>query len=131
MIDAKDFRIGNCFFYLKEQCIVTGIKYEPVIKKYRVYLKSLETGLEIGKMQQWIEPIPLTPDVLKKCGFKVDLFSANLYHAPDDYWQVYIDDTGGVFRMPGTSLAKIKYLHQLQNLYFFISGGTEINYKPN
>jgi hypothetical protein len=69
---------------------------------------------------QEIEPIALTPELLKKCGFRNFLreeWIISIGNSHIDF--VYIDESLRL-RCPAPSLTKIKYLHQLQNLLFAI-----------
>lgn len=83
--------------------------------------------------------IPLTPEVLDKCGLtrhKCGMSGADMWQGMDG-WS--INDrffSGWLFRGNGKELklvgyynSKIKYLHQLQNLYFALTG-EELQYKP-
>lgn len=58
------------------------------------------------------DPISLTPEILEKAGFRIDPNSKK--HA------------GKVHRCQGITInletSRIKYLHQLQNLYFALTG---------
>lgn len=78
-----------------------------------------------------VAPIPLTPEVLKACGFVyrsnwtmvVDkkVFSFNI-GAFDNEWRVWWDCTL-------CSFVKMQHLHQLQNLFFALVG-RELIYSP-
>lgn len=72
-------------------------------------------------------PITLTTGILEKCGFTSCPYDKGLMYCPKRYYQIYLGYPL-VFRTPGTSLANVQYLHQLQNLYFALTG-TELNYK--
>lgn len=59
-------------------------------------------------------PIPLTPEMLEKCGFKVTITE-----------HTYGNGRVGIFFYVGLftyGIAKGRYLHQLQNLYFALTG---------
>jgi hypothetical protein len=63
--------------------------------------------------------IPLTPEILEKCGFET----------PDGYIDtvkykdgVMIDFNRGKYLLRENNRIEIKYLHQLQNLYFSLTG---------
>ena len=60
------------------------------------------------------EPIPLTPEILEKCGLNSPL--AVLSHNRD------FVITGTEYDYNGVYIGKIEYLHQLQNLYFALTG---------
>lgn len=82
----------------------------------------------------YIEPFPvsLTPEILKKCGFKGmpvgkyqddgnwHLKAPDCVVAYDDRWQS--DNAGRVSYNGCTIWCPILYLHQLQNLYFALTG---------
>jgi len=85
-------------------------------------------------------PIPLTPEILEKCGFE------NKHKGNPDYFQRYAHKTSGLSwwipnqtikgrKFPNSGLyidchddyydiplPHIEYLHQLQNLYFSLTG---------
>jgi hypothetical protein len=101
MIVSSELRIGNWVY--------EGIK-EPL-------------QISLGNDDLWhtqnFDPIPLTPEILAKCGFK----NGNNEVANCDLWNKYwlgdfeLDNNGNDFDYETTS---IKYVHQLQNLYFAI-----------
>lgn len=65
-------------------------------------------------------PIPLTPQVLEKCGFKNTEY--NVYKKGK--FEFYKDHTTGTSYYPGLppeTATKFKYVHQLQNLHFAIT----------
>lgn len=72
------------------------------------------------------EPIPLTPEILKKCGFvkkwldNGDTIRCWDYELNEFHLHVLGDD------MITFMTRKINYVHQLQNLYFALTGG-ELN----
>lgn len=82
-------------------------------------------------------PIPLTPEILEKCGFTKMNNGWNMGERKsymdvifslfdDNYCQGELD-----LRLNGSDLPmpKVKYLHQLQNLYFALTG-EELTFKP-
>ena len=82
----------------------------------------------------WPKPIPLTPEILVKCGFK----KLNNAWVPIDYsatdylkWSFTIwDNKDGTYRYNSAEfIPELKYLHQLQNLYYALTG-EELIYKP-
>lgn len=86
-----------------------------LIDKYRLY--------------DHVEPIQLTEDVLFKCGFeyKTNLWESKVYRLNE--WFISFESGICVFgfkkttKSPYTMLKNdIKYLHQLQNLYFALTG---------
>lgn len=112
MIQATELRIGNW---------VLGIVGQPerVVK------------LQAGAVYQWNNPIELTEEILLKCGFetyddktyKLDLEEGNRWtwlEYDKEYYpfvRLYCDDS---FYMIDN--AKASTLHQLQNLYYALTG---------
>jgi hypothetical protein len=125
---VEELRIGNYVnFKFKTGDIITIKKDYCEIQSDNMIIKSEYSDLQ---------PIPLTPDILEKCGFdmnpdweKYDGYAAVL----DLGWlNIGMSIMGGVClfdndnRSTGTN---IKYLHQLQNLYYALTG-EELNFKP-
>lgn len=80
----------------------------------------------------FFEPIPLTPEVLEKCGLK-DVWIKNSWMIVEDVsdgetfgWAMKVRNASYTREI---EFAYFKYLHQLQNLYFALTG-EELEYKP-
>ncbi len=111
MIKANELRIGNYYDQFGNIHQVNG------------HIIS-----ELGKApigQLWCKPIPLTEEILLKCGFvekKKWFYKEKFllgYMTTDENLQAEWK-FGGV---EGTwNLLNIKYVHQLQNLYFALTG---------
>ncbi len=115
MRDAKALRIGNLLTHDARTCRVTSL-IENGESNYDIETRFVKGGevrfnsiIYVG-----LEPIPLTEEWLVKFGFEgwdkgdytMNLSNANFYKLP--IWQ---------------PLAKnIKHVHQLQNLYFALTG---------
>jgi hypothetical protein len=135
MIEVKELRIGN--YVLHE---VMGICKVFDISK---------TGFSCEKDKSWFiagnaKPIPLTPEILVKCGFE---FYEPLKHyrlVKNDQWysmtaikfsnlpeKVLCFSWTNLNANEGESMPikHLPYLHQLQNLFYFIDG-EELIYKP-
>lgn len=112
MIKANELRIGN--WILPEHNLdgdfhlVTGIG----------------EGSVNGYIQDWYSPIPLTPEILEKCGFE----ATNGIEIKNYIWLVIHCDSGeaniyNIYKNETLQLRiECKYLHQLQNLYFALTG---------
>jgi hypothetical protein len=74
-----------------------------------------------------VTPIPLTRELLTKAGFKTSLSNPNI-------WLLRIGDTnlmlrdGEAWTYAGPISLQIKYVHQLQNLHFALTG-EELEFK--
>ena len=110
MIKANELRVGNW--------VLLGAKK-------RLYH-------EVDSICAWgegtaLHPIPLTPEILEKCGFrqqgKRNLYSdGKLAFMEDaDGFTFFIKDVSNVL-YKSVANSKIYYLHQLQNLYFALTG---------
>ena len=88
-----------------------------------VHAKKLSTGeqkvieITINNIiyHSGYSPIPLTEEILLKCGFKDNCFNEWIYvkHIIDDIYSVCINQN---------MVCPIKYVHQLQNLYLSLTG---------
>lgn len=70
-----------------------------------------------------VEPIPLSEEVLLKCGFEED----ETHVSEDHPWAIWVKNDVVIslpyfeFSFESTDV-EIKYLHQLQNLYYALTG---------
>lgn len=134
MINANELRIGNkvkqAFATLTilelytEKCLCTDFNRTNIC----TYKK--------------LDPIPLTPEILEKCGFervkpKDDdwwthpmLSFMNGYYLPYNSWTSAncFEIKSDKFPEVVTHYTEAKHLHQLQNLFFCLTG-TELNYR--
>ena len=126
MIKAEDLRIGdlvkineNCS--LKEGVIsyITEIRTRGIFEKEDyVKVKHFDSDWEFGVWCCNIDPIPLTPEILEKNGWKRDKLVPYIYGleahnievicTPNSEW---VDVT-----FKGDTLHRIKYVHELQHI---------------
>jgi hypothetical protein len=101
MIQVSELRIGN-WFYIGEmigQCNADSFKDTSIF-----------------------DPIPLTPEILEKCDWNdYKKFCINSYFK--------IDEVGHLYYCGDFTGINIEHLHQLQNLYFALTG-KELTFKP-
>jgi hypothetical protein len=128
----EELRIGNLATYLDETIKVTGIITATDVEgKPFTRVNFIDLGdsyeYERGKIINWIKPIPLTEDILLKCGFKLrdDKFFGKRIKK---YTYLEVNITGKrtiIYSEDGARFVDISYtnyLHQLQNLYFALTG---------
>lgn len=115
MVEAKDLRIGNWVHALFNDVLIKEI-YE---NKCLVEISSSKR--EVYDTEN-ISPIPLTPEILEACGFGDGIgetkgFKWNGYnfHLTQDGF-LYTD------KWYKQNFIAVRYLHQLQNLYFVLTG---------
>lgn len=119
MIQANELRIGNYVLFSEEDTIW---RIEEIDQKGIVVTDGHETV--------WIElehfaPIPLTEKWLVKFGFKKVMRKDNYITYNNGIKRISINSNGSVMRGHGIWF---KYVHQLQNLYFALTG-TELTIK--
>ena len=122
MIDPKQLRIGNYITFpigLKGKlCEVMAINEKQVLIKTELDRRA---WLNID----YLEPIPLTQEVLEKCGFEYSK-DLNQSQHKELIWDADHEEDDSLYF---TELhLEVKRLHQLQNLYFALTG-EELNIK--
>lgn len=121
-MNPREFRIDNVVKFrdkIGKVCNITLLDDGHS----EVYLYGVEGEIMSGALSE-VVPVVLTEEILKKCGFKKD-------EAHDCYvvWQsesnVDIEYFDNQIHLVGQNSAEplpIKYLHQLQNLIFVLTG---------
>lgn len=104
-MNASELRIGNWVYGALDQPYKVNV----------TILSALEANV------YYVSPIPITPEILEAAGFETvrgELYKIN------GYWYDLKDKTFGSFAIEnGEPIAEnIKSLHQLQNLYFALTG---------
>lgn len=116
-VSANTLRIGNLIS-------IGGDKMMKVVEIGTYTIRYLDNTYNdnfrafIG--YDYIKPIELTEEILLKCGFVKDIETSYRWYL-DEYFTYDLDDGG--FKFEGIWIEPlIKYLHQLQNLYFCLTG---------
>lgn len=113
---ANEFRIGNLILLFSKR-ICKVIKIEG--KSFTVKADDISDVSVFPNMSNGVEPIPLTEEWLIKFGFDVN-------NRPNwiDQLQEYSIVCGNTQYLKGSAknIMPIKYVHQLQNLYFALTG---------
>ena len=89
--NPNELRRGNYILYLGELYVVTGLKEEGAERRIRVYFSTLDGKLENAKTLNWIQAIPLTPEILLEFGF---VKSESDFHGVMDMYVLTIPVTG-------------------------------------
>jgi hypothetical protein len=117
MIPFKELRIGN---------LVTLDGFVQPIQVINAYKGHLCFANAMGNFEndsddKSIQPIALTDEILLKCGF-----DSGILKAGNLFLQQFDDDKGFVFITGDAddplNDKPVQYLHQLQNLYFALTG---------
>jgi len=122
MINANELRIGN---------LIKSPNGE-VFKVDNIQVNSINQridgdGVAGSYFLSGFTGIELTPEVLEKCGFEKErhyVVKGSIYVFENNYVALYPEEGREEINLP-----HIKYLHQLQNLVFALTGN-ELDYKP-
>jgi hypothetical protein len=119
-MEANELRIGNLLMYGSRMAVVSAIF------KSHFKCESLEQICFGNSIQSNFQPIPLTPEILEKCGFekRKTRLGAIIYHKGDFVFNEIMH-----LSWKQGNVIEIKHLHQLQNLYFALTG-EELTFKP-
>ena len=118
MIQANELRIGNKVYDNGKICTIESIN-AFADGEADVYL------VETGNAGMFIDPIPLTEDILLKCGATSVIFTTNNEISSFDIGDLMFEkEVNGycVFGSEWTIGKPFHYLHQLQNLFFCLCG---------
>ena len=115
MVDVRELKIGN-YVYLqnsKTPYKITEIGYSEI--EYPKYEASgISSEAVFRTYVENLNPIPLTEELLLKCGFEKHKWGVVTYYSP-------LFELDADFHLKGVDYnIQVKSLHQLQNLYFGI-----------
>jgi hypothetical protein len=125
-ITASELRIGNWvelnYYRDKPENVIV-----QQIAANQLWVRGVDFNISLFLNN--FSPIPLTPEILKTCGFEWEIYGHNgeMDVASCDLGKISISDEMVVWANH-EEVEHIKYLHQLQNLYFALTGNElEIN----
>jgi len=141
MIQPNELRIGNWFQQdASNNNTISRFFTVDEIKRYGVrstYIRqdTNQPHTSLFSLDS-IHPIPLTPEILEKCGLKNgnSELDRNVFYSTNKHlaqFSVNISGSFGIYVGVFIALRSVhlEYLHQLQNLYFALTN-TELNYTP-
>jgi hypothetical protein len=114
MVKSKDLRIGN-FVYVSYENEESILKNEQSILKFE---------FDSGWNFDYIKPIPLTEEWLLKFGFKKGFNDTDMrvQVTKDCSMSIWTCDEKDNCIIGDDLVLTIQYVHQLQNLYFVLTG---------
>lgn len=124
MINLKELRVGNIVLYTEDNDELPVLKIDGDSKTVCL---DLLLGLNMELNEQDIDPIPLTPEWLERCGCvrcppSEDRWQYEM-ELPNNNQLEYDNTTLRGWSFNGVCLPKDpQYVHQLQNLYFALTG---------
>lgn len=128
MIPANQLRINNLVYYNNQHNeigLVTEIKTSLIPK---IDYVGINNRIDVYYQTKHINPIPLTEEWLLKFGFTRHhanysngvIYIKNVPNNNEFVWGVYPFELGSGFVINKSK--SLKYIHQLQNLYFALIG---------
>jgi len=137
MLAANELRMGSLIE--KDNVMYKFLSLEQnhaSTSEYRWYWVETLDG-KLGKYySSHFNPIPLTPEILEKCGLKNgnSELDRNVFYSTNKHlaqFSVNISGSFGIYVGVFIALRSVhlEYLHQLQNLYFALTN-EELNYTP-
>lgn len=114
MIDIRELKINNLVSFRGKEIKIIGVRNDNDIPNilFRDGDRTMALAVEEA------EPIPLTPDWVKKCGFE----TPDGYQETVLYNEIMIDYHLGEYKLRDKPKAQLKYLHQLQNVFYSLIG---------
>lgn len=128
MVKTEELRIGNLV------CVTTKGGGDIIDSVSQITLFNNSPRITTSFHWHKAEPIPLTEEILLDCGLKEQKEDkphfVNIFGNP--HWIQYLKSIEGVVIHIGGgehfTIPNIKYVHQLQNLYFALTG-KELEFK--
>ena len=115
MIDSKDLRIGN---YVNSKPLGSNHRITGLLND----MLYTDLQLSYSEYEDW-QPIELTPEILEKCGFDKGILWNEFQINQELRFYADIDEVVcHLFDKQDHNITVIKYVHQLQNLYFALTG---------
>nr|DAU38324.1 MAG TPA: hypothetical protein [Caudoviricetes sp.] len=133
MIKVEDLMVGNLVKVIGTESVFTDGEICSVESVDRIYgvasLKGIDWGVEecgFLKNIREIDPIPLTPEILERNGFEMRedtvVYAKNrIALKPSDDEKGYQVGLGSL-RLFYVKVSVIKYVHELQNILYWIKG---------
>nr|DAH30074.1 MAG TPA: hypothetical protein [Caudoviricetes sp.] len=139
-IDIKELRFGNYVSFTDpsgetSNMIVGGVMPDEILLWFPPNVSSgdkveVSNGITIRGWQDGpeINPIPLTKELLLKCGFEEE-FGGIIYYNRNQGIEFNFSNGWCTASRGEYDIVDVQYLHQLQNLYFALTGEElEVNF---
>jgi len=115
-MEAKELRLGNLILSKGLICEVEKVEHDGIVAQFK------HTDIEMDNTRG-IEGIPLTKEWLIKFGFVDDELHLDMNKETGCIDTIYFNDGKiGTSSSEYYGLHKIQYVHELQNLYFALTG---------
>lgn len=117
MIDVKELRIGNTINIKNLSGEIYNYANVVGIMENEIFFENGFGGSCDQNSIGFVEPIPLTDDTLFKCKLNEHLNVGSMCEVTERKGSFYLTVNSNEY-----VLRELKYLHQLQNLYFALTG---------
>lgn len=119
MIKANELRIGNLINYATYDMSNGNNILVPVVVDVNI-IKAIELSPDLNVYH----PIQLSQEILERAGLVKDIIDGWNWHIDFMLFVVrkLIAEDGYTVSISDCCICEIKYLHQLQNLYFALTG---------
>jgi hypothetical protein len=121
MVNIRELRVGNLVLYRGEEMLVCDIIGTAGQSLVLVASPEVQGGYFQETDPERVFPTPLTTKWLVKLGFFPDNQDCDVYQHENRH-HIYVLENKMAYRVPGTTLLDIGHVHQLQNLYFALTG---------
>lgn len=132
-ITSKDLRIGNYVSIQNETVKVESIDDTGINLNVDYHLSEIDYGAMFNNSYPYLKPILITEEWLVKFGFVKEInqddnftnikFTIGKVSMRKEIWKGYTDDLFNFTLYFGDDcLISLQFLHQLQNLYYFLTG---------
>jgi len=127
MIKANELRIGNWIYWNIPEKI--GVPHKVLAVKSNI---PNTRPISLGESYDDFLPISLTPETLEKCGFYWSIYH-QAHHKENFEFDLQMSYPTGwtltTFKKGVIISSNILYIHQLQNLYYALTG-EELTFNP-
>lgn len=111
---------GNAFTELKGSVTLSNLKGKTIKDDGFLFCDS-------GAWVKDIVPIPLTPSILEKNGYKQIVNHSYIYqHIENDCYEIWKNVKNWTMYWRGVNLCSFKYLHELQHILLFLGLNSEM-----
>lgn len=121
MLKVSELRLGNLISHNGSVMPVVQIE-----RRFKTIFRLNDMDVDERIIEDHFQPISLTPEWLERCGFVEDRCGWTLpgtqFSLTDKYYPCWLDRMLWPQDMPDFKHLSLQYVHQLQNLYFALTG---------
>jgi hypothetical protein len=130
VVEIKSLRIGNLLTYKEDLVHVTSLSLD-IDDEYEDTIGFCKYGQVSNEHAEWnralypnLCPIPLTPEWLERFEFResTNIFAPGVFELAVHGHEIHYDASVYTYTYFDCQLRDVLYVHQLQNLYFTLTG---------